>query len=517
MREAGDAQKANASAREIAELCKLETPGPFGLLIFGASGDLTHRKLLPALVRLMETGLMPEDFFVLGTSNEKWDDTIFRTRAREQAGPEPSSGISTAIWERLEQRLFYEYADAGKPESFEMLRRRLLDLEQKHNTAARRLFYLAVPPQLFEPIIENLGNMGLASEDKGSSSIVVEKPFGRDLRSAKVLEGSLARYFREAQIYRMDHYLAKETVQNMLMFRFANSIFDPLWNLKHIDHVQITVAETLGVEDRAGYYEDAGVIRDMFQNHLFQLLALTAMEPPSSFDADLIRDEKIKVFRAIEPFGPESIGNSVISAQYRAGKINGKTQRSYRDEKGVDDDSTTATFAALKVYVDNWRWHGVPFYLRSGKRLRRRMAEVSVHFKEVPHMMFLRNVEGEIPTNVLTLRIQPDEGISLSFQTKTQGTKLCLSPVQMDFAYETSFSLGGYERALLDCLQGDQTLFVRNDGVMRNWEIFTPLLEAMESEKGRESLCFYDAGTDGPEEAHELIGRDGRKWQPIGS
>jgi len=501
----------------LAEMCKLEASGPFGILIFGASGDLTFRKLIPAFIRLMEIGLMPENFFVLGASNEKWDDETFRIKAREHLPPEASIEVTSPLWKRFESRLFYEFADAMSPQSFDTLTRRLLHLEQKHVTDARRLFYLAVPPHLFEPIIEGLGNMGLASEDKGFSSIVVEKPFGRDLQSAERLDKTLSRFFKERQIYRMDHYLAKETVQNMLMFRFANSIFDPLWNQKYIDHVQITVAETLGVEERAGYYEKAGVIRDMFQNHLFQLLALTAMEPPSSFDADLVRDEKIKVFRAIQPFDRESLGKNVVTAQYKSGSIQGKTVKAYRDESGVADNSGVATFAALKVYVDNWRWQGVPFYLRSGKRLSRRMAEVSVHFKEVPHMMFLRNVEGSIPNNVLTMRVQPDEGISLSFQTKTQGTKLCLSPVQMDFSYEKSFSLSGYERALLDCLQGDQTLFVRNDGVRRNWEIFTPLLDAMESEKGGELLFAYEAGSEGPDEAYDLIRRDSREWQPIGN
>lgn len=510
-----EALKANVTAEEFAEFCKLEAPGPFGMLIFGASGDLTRRKLLPALMRLMQSGLLPGDFFVLGASNEAWDDQTFRARAREQASSESEESFDTALWESFESRLFYEYADVGNPESFAILKRRLLGLEQEHRTGPKRLFYLAVPPQLFEPIIEGLGNEGLASEDQGFSHIVVEKPLGRDLGSAENLENTLARYFRERQIYRMDHYLAKETVQNILMFRFANSIFDPIWNQKHIDHVQITVAETLGVENRAGYYEAAGVIRDMFQNHIFQLLALTAMEPPSSFDADLIRDEKIKVFRSVRPFAPDSMGQNVIAGQYAPGSIKGQRVMGYREEKGVDSDSATATFAALKVYVDNWRWHGVPFYLRSGKRLSRRVAEISVHFREVPHMMFLQNVEGGIPTNVLTMRVQPDEGISLSFQTKTQGTKLCLSPVLMDFAYEKSFSLSGYERVLLDCLQGDQTLFVRNDGVMRNWEIFTPLLEAMESERGEKRLCFYKAGSEGPEEAHELIRRDEREWQPI--
>lgn len=501
---------------DLADMCKLEATGPFGMLIFGASGDLTFRKLLPSLLRLMEIGLMPDNFFVLGTSNEKYNDRTFREKAKEQVALDTQSEIDSVLWESFESRLFYEFADVTSPESFDLLTRRLLDLEQKHKSRAKRLFYLAVPPQLFEPIIEGMGNMGLASEDKGYSSIVVEKPFGHDLRSAELLDQTLARYFKESQIFRMDHYLAKETVQNMLMFRFANSIFDPLWNQKYIDHVQISVAETLGVEERAGYYEKSGVIRDMFQNHLFQLLSLAAMEPPSSFDADLIRDEKIKVFRAIQPFGHEHLGERVITGQYKSGVIGGNTVKAYREEKGVSKVSSVATYASLKVYVDNWRWHGVPFYLRSGKRLSRRMAEVSVHFKEVPHMMFLRNVEGNIPTNVLTMRVQPDEGISLAFQTKTQGTKLCLSPVQMDFSYEKAFSLSGYERVLLDCLQGDQTLFVRDDGVRRNWEIFTPLIEAMESKEGKESIFFYEAGSEGPKEASEFIRRDGRQWQQIG-
>jgi glucose-6-phosphate 1-dehydrogenase len=368
---------------------------------------------------------------------------------------------------------------------------------------------------VYETIITNIGVAGFAEEDEGYTHIVIEKPFGRDLESARKLNGTLRSFFKERQIYRMDHYLAKETVQDILMFRFANSIFEPLWNRRYIDHVQITVSETLGVEHRAGYYEKAGVLRDMFQNHIFQLLALVAMEPPSVFEAERVRDEKVKVFRSIRPFPLDRLGDCVAAGQYDKGAIGDAQTVGYREEPGIAPDSTTPTFAALRVLIDNWRWNGVPFYLRSGKRLPRRKAEISIHYKPVPHLMFAKTLEERIEPNMLALRVQPDEGISLYFQTKNPGTKVCLRPVLMDFSYPRVFFLSDYERILLDCMQGDQMLFVREDGVNQTWALLSPLIERLEAETKVEDFPNYASGSAGPPEADRLIEKDGRTWKAL--
>jgi glucose-6-phosphate 1-dehydrogenase len=364
-------------------------------------------------------------------------------------------------------------------------------------------------------VARNLGAAGLAREERGYAHIVVEKPIGRDLDSAKRLNAVLRASFQESQIYRMDHYLAKETVQNILMFRFANSIFEPLWNRRYIDHVQITVSETLGVEHRAGYYDKAGVIRDMFQNHLFQLLALSAMEPPVAFETENVRDEKVKVFRSVRPFSVSSADDAVVLGQYGKGKAGGEEVVAYRDEPEVPKDSATPTFAAMKVFIDNWRWNGVPFYLRSGKRLGTKKAEVSVHFKPVPHLMFAGTLEEKIKPNTLIMKVQPDEGISLVFQAKIQGTRVCLGTETMDFAYRKISTLGDYERILLDCMQGDQMLFVREDGVEQTWALLTPLLERLESDSVAETFPNYPAGSSGPLGADLMMERDGRSWRPL--
>ena len=395
------------------------------------------------------------------------------------------------------------------------LRDRLLDLEKKHDTGGNRIYYLATPPLVYEAVIENLGKAGLSVEDIGHRHIVIEKPIGSDLESARHLNRTLEGSFAESQIYRMDHYLAKETVQNILMFRFANSLFEPIWNRRYIDHVQITVSETLGVEHRAGYYEEAGVISDMFQNHIFQLLALTAMEPPAIFDAERVRDEKIKVFRSIRPFQLESLDKQVVTGQYDKGTIDGKEVAAYRNESGVSPESTTPTFAALKVHIDNWRWNGVPFYLRSGKRLSRRKAEIAVHFKPVPHLMFSHAMEEGIEPNVLILRVQPDEGIGLNFQTKKPGSRVCLNTVLMNFSYQNVVLFDSYERVLLDCMEGDQMLFVRSDGVEQTWALLTPLIDKLAADAQPGDFPNYAAGSSGPAAADELLNRDGRAWRPL--
>jgi glucose-6-phosphate 1-dehydrogenase len=403
--------------------CKVELPAPFCLVIFGSSGDLTRRKIMPAVYRLYRYNLLPDSFFVLGAARTEMDDKEFRERMREAVKETLPEDFSQDVWEKFAERLCYcniDYAEAG---TYSAIKDKLEPLEKKYQSGGNRIFYLAVPPDIYETVILNLGESGLSKEKDGYSHVVIEKPFGRDTDSARSLNAALSKSFEERQIYRMDHYLAKETVQNILIFRFANSIFEPLWNRRYIDHVQITVAETLGVEHRAGYYERAGVLRDMFQNHIFQLIALTAMEPPSVFEADRVRDEKVKVFRSIRPFPLDNIAEHVALGQYASGTVKGEDVIGYRGEPGVSPASKTPTFAALKVFIDNWRWNGVPFYVRSGKRLSNRKASISIHYKQVPHMMFKNVIEERIEPSTLVLRVQPDEGINLEFQTKTSHMK----------------------------------------------------------------------------------------------
>jgi len=495
--------------------CTMEIPAPFCLTIFGASGDLTQRKIIPALYRLDRDKLFPEDFVILGAARTEMSNSAFRDLMLDAVKKAFPDDFDRSSWKTFSQRLYYVQVDYGQSGSFRRLKKKIAALEKKHETSGNRIFYLAVPPAVYEPVISHIGSAGLSLDETGYTHIVIEKPIGRDIISAKSLNAVLRRSFSERQIYRMDHYLAKETVQNILMFRFANSIFEPLWNRRYIDHVQITVAETLGVEHRAGYYEKAGVLRDMFQNHIFQLLALTAMEPPSVFEAERVRDEKAKVFRSIRPFPLERLDDTVVIGQYGEGKIKGDKVIRYRDEPGVGSDSVTPTFAAMKVLIDNWRWNGVPFYLRSGKRLSRKKAEISVHFRPAPHLMFDRALEESIEPNTLVLRIQPDEGISLHFQAKTPGARICMSPVLMDFTYQKVFSLNAYERVLLDCMQGDQMLFVRGDGVEETWGLLSPLIEKLEAKTYPKNFPDYEAGSTGPAAAAALLRKDGRSWRAM--
>jgi glucose-6-phosphate 1-dehydrogenase len=495
--------------------CEIEEPRPFGLVVFGASGDLAKRKIIPAVYRLYRDGLLPESLFVLGAARTRLRDGEFREQmegsVREAFGEE----FDEPSWEKFATKLHYQSLDYADVASYRKLASKLSPLGERHGTQGNVILYLAVPPKVYETIIENLGASGLSREGRGYTHVVIEKPFGHDLASARRLNDVLGRSFAERQIYRMDHYLAKETVQNILMFRFANFIFEPLWNRNHINHVQITVSETLGVEHRAGYYEKAGVLRDMFQNHIFQLLALTAMEPPSLFEADRVRDEKGKVFRSLRPFSLDTLDEEIVLGQYGEGSVGGKPAPAYRDEEGIASASCTPTYAAMKLFVDNWRWKGVPFYLRSGKRLSTRKAEISVHFKGVPHLMFARYMEEEIEPNTLVLRIQPDEGINLVFQTKMPGSKVCMNPVMMDFAYEKVLALEAYERVLLDCMNGDQMLFVRQDGVELTWSFISPALEKLEAETQKLQFPNYAAGSHGPVDADRLLERDARRWRSL--
>jgi glucose-6-phosphate 1-dehydrogenase len=490
-----------------AEACITPKPNdPCTIVIFGATGDLTARKLMPALFDLFQNSGLPKQFKIVGCGRTDWDDDAFRNRMRE-ALSQGGKGIG-GHWDTFGPRLFYCRVDYRDPQSFHGLADRLRALDRKIDTHGNRLFYIALPPGLYEPVAENIGQAGLSREhdtDNGWARLVVEKPFGTDLASAKQLNRNVREHFSENQIFRIDHYLAKETVQNILMFRFANAIFEPIWNRRYIDSIIIQSTETLGVEHRAGYYEQSGVIRDMFQNHMMQLLALTAMEPPARFEADPVRDEKIKVFRGLRPFPVESIEDYLTLGQYASGRIGGESVPAYRSESGVDPASLTPTFASMRLYLDNWRWQGVPFLITSGKRLAEKRTEIIVQFKRVPHAMFRRALEARISANRLVLGIYPEEKITLSFQTKNPGAVVCLRTVTMDFHYHQNYSgpvLDAYEKVLLDVMQGDQTLFWRQDGLEHSWAFLTPILSECENCVGRENrLHFYPAGSWGPEAA----------------
>ena len=496
--------------------CEIRISNPCCLVVFGAYGDLAKRKLIPSLYLLYQNKLISENFFLLGTGRKELTHEhlreLFRTVVKN-AFPE---NFDDATWDEFAGKLYYVSCDLTASESYNrLLKKKLPSLEEKHQTRGNRIFYLATPPSIFEPIILNLGITGLSNKSKGYTHIIIEKPFGRDLNSARRLNNVLRKYFEEKQIFRIDHYVAMETVQNMLMFRFANAIFEPLWDRRYIDHVQITVSETLGVKHRTGYYEEAGVIRDMFQSHMFQLLALIAMEPPVAFDAERVRDEKVRIFRSIRPYALDRLNDDVAIGQYGRGTIKGGEVAGYREEEGVFGKSIVPTFAAMKVFVDNWRWNGVPFYLRSGKRLSSKKTEISIHFKTVPYMMFTQVMKESIDPNILVFRLQPDEGISLAFQAKRTGSRLCLEPVFMDFIYQKGVLMSAYGWVLLDCMRGDQMLFLRQEGVELTWSLLTPVIERLESFTQAEKFPNYEAGSSGPEAAKSLIERDGRSWRPL--
>ncbi len=489
---------------------------PFTLVIFGASGDLTRRKLMPALWSLYAGRTLPEPFAIVSTARTGMTDEEFRRRMREAIGEfarvQPPS---EQVWDRFAAALTYVPGDPADPGLSAKLARALGEIEATRSGPANRLYYCATPPSLYEGIIANLGASGLArGREGGFTRIVVEKPFGRDYESARALDRQLAGAFREEQVYRIDHYLGKETVQNILVFRFANGIFEPLWNRNHVAEVQITVAESLGVETRGAYYEEAGALRDMMQNHLLQLLCLIAMEPPVSFEAGPVRDEKNKVMRAIRPIDPARVSESALRGQYGPGFAEGQPVPGYRQEKGVAPDSKTETYAALRLIVDNWRWADVPFYLRTGKRLRKRASEIAIRFHRTPHMMFRRSPEG-VEANSLVVRIQPDEGMALTIAAKTPGPDLKLGPVRLDFHYGEVF--GGeppeaYERLLLDAIHGDATLYARGDWVEQAWRLLAPVLDAW-GENPSVPLHAYEAGSWGPLEADSFITRDGGRWR----
>ena len=485
------------------------------LIIFGASGDLTRRKLIPALFNLFCRKLLPEDFFILGCARTRLDDDSFR-QSLSEAVKERCAQSPPDLRERFLRHCHYLPMDYESGESYSALAERLRRLDRKHSPLDNRIFYLATPAALYCPIVSRLGECGLTLESRreqtGYIRVVVEKPFGRDLPSAMSLDRSLRRVLHENQLYRIDHYLGKETVQNILMFRFANAIFEPIWNRRYIANVQITVAETLGVEHRAGYFDQTGLLRDMFQNHMLQMLALVAMECPISFEADRVRDEKVKLLRCIRHFPLRELDKWIVRGQYDAGRVEGRRVPAYRREPGVDCRSRTETFVCAKLMIDNWRWQGVPFYLRAGKRLPLKRSEIAITFRAVPHSIFAGLLNHELEPNMLILNVQPDEGISLRIQAKRPGPKSCLATLSLDFSYCEVFGTrppNAYERLLLDCLLGDQTLFWRHDGVRAAWALITPVLEAWRDDETITPLYLYPAGSWGPAAARALVECEG--------
>jgi glucose-6-phosphate 1-dehydrogenase len=495
------------------ELCLFEgSLDPCAIIIFGASGDLTSRKLMPALYNLYLSGALPRPCCVLGVARTPLSREEFHQKMRD--GIAPPEKDDPEKWREFAQGLDYYAMEYDSPASFQKLAAYLQDLDGRQGTLGNRLFYLAVPPSLYQPISRGLGQAGMGREGTdglGWSRIVVEKPFGHDLKSAVELNATLHQSFQEHQIFRIDHYTAKETVQNILMLRFANAIFEPLWNRNYIDHVGLIAAEQIGVEHRAGFYEQAGVLRDMFQNHMMQLLSLIAMEPPSRFEAERVRDEKVKAFRSLKPITDPSSAENLVLGQYGAGEIDGISVPAYRQEPGVKPDSLTPTFAAMRVFIDNWRWRGVPFYLASGKRLAKKLTQLVIHFKEVPHSLFANIELGAIAPNRLILGIQPEEKITLTFQTKNPGATICLRDVTMDFNYYQNYHgpmMDAYEKSLIDIMQGDHTLFWRQDGVELCWSFFSPLIEECETCAFLEKLIHpYKAGSWGPDAAQTMMSR----------
>ncbi len=492
------------------------TAEPCIVVIFGASGDLTKRKLVPALYRLSQQRLLPAEFAILGVSRSPMTHEEFRARMKDAVATfSEARRVDEAVWQSFAQGIFYLPADINQESSYQQLKELLEQIDRERGSSGNRIFYLSTAPEHYSAAIRQLGAANLARPHPPQwVRLIIEKPFGHDLLSAIKLNEELAAVFDEDQVYRIDHYLGKETVQNLLVFRFANGIFEPIWNRQYIDHVQITNAEAIGVEGRGAYYESAGVVRDMIQNHVFQVLSLVAMEPPISLSANAVRDEKIKVMQAVRPIPIDRVNEFAVRGQYGPGSVGGQAVAGYRQEPGVNPQSWTETYAMLKLYFDNWRWAGVPFYLRSGKRLPKRVTEIAIQFKEAPHLLFNQVAAQQLEPNVLVVRIQPDEGITLRIGAKIPGQVTRIRWVNMDFRYGASFgsaSPEAYERLLLDCILGDSTLYARRDMTERGWEIVMPILEVWQSTKP--TFPNYEAGTWGPQAADELIERDGRRWR----
>jgi glucose-6-phosphate 1-dehydrogenase len=491
---------------------------PCVIVIFGALGDLAKRKLVPALFHLAGAGCLSGRFKVLGVAREQINDEEYRERMRAGAADSKEIGeISGAAWQAFAGCLHYQQGDLKEVETYRRIARRLGQMALQEGASENHLFYLSTPPSLAPSIVQGIDLIKRSAEEKGWSRLVVEKPFGRDLESARALNDLISRVFDEPQIYRIDHYLGKETVQNIIFFRFSNSMFEPIWNRNYVDYVEITAAEMEGVGTRGGYYEEAGALRDMVTNHLLQLLTLTAMSPPVEFDADAVRNEKMRVLRSIHPMTPEEVAARCVRGQYGAGEINGRRAPAYRSEKGVAMDSITETYAAVEFRVENWRWSGVPFYVRTGKRLARNVTEIVVHLKRTPQALFARVTEDRTEPNMIVLRIQPDEGIIVAFGAKRPGPEMTTATAYMNFCYRTAFGVrlpSAYETLLLDVMQGDATLFIRRDEIDNQWRLITPILEAWANQEPPE-FPNYAAGGEGPVEADELLARNGHRWRPI--
>jgi len=486
------------------------------LIIFGGTGDLTRRKLIPALYDLACIGCTNPTFDVLGIGRTPLEDEQYRERLHEGAAKSKDArNYSEVGWPNFAKRLHYLVGDANQPTFYPLLRDKIAELQAK-GASQNVLFYVSTPASLAPPIVEGLGQFGLASNRDGWTRIVLEKPFGHDVQSAQELNAIVSRVFDEESVYRIDHYLGKETVQNIIMFRFGNSMFEPIWNRNYIDYIEITAAETLGVESRAAFYEETGALRDMVANHLLQLLTLTAMEPPVAFDADSVREQKVQVLRAIRPMSVDEVANRAIRGQYGPGKVGGEEVVGYRQEPGVNPDSSTETYVAIEFHVANWRWAGVPFYVRAGKRLANQVTEIAVHFKRTPQALFARSQE-DVHHNVIAMRIQPNEGISLNFGAKTPGPHMRASRVNMDFSYRDAFGTAtpvAYETLLLDAMRGDATLFTRRDEVEAEWRIITPIVEAW-GQLPPPHFPNYSAGSEGPDNADSLIQYDRHRWRPL--
>jgi glucose-6-phosphate 1-dehydrogenase len=510
---------ANAGLNPLREGLRLErVPDPHVTVLFGATGDLSHRKVFPALAQLWRTNLLPADWALIAVGRRPFDDATFRADVAKSLHENCRVALAPDMERQFLDRISYHRGDFSDSASYDALSVKLEGMHVEQGTEANVLFYLATQPSAFPTIVAEIGRCGMDHEVHGGGwrRIVVEKPFGRDLDSAKKLNREMLRVFREAQIYRIDHYLGKETVRNLMVFRFGNGIFEPLWNRRYVDHVQITVAESIGVEQRGSFYEETGAVRDVLQNHLLQLLSLVAMEPPATLAADALRDEKLKVLRAVAPPSRADIGREIVRGQYDDGWVGGTPVPGYRGERDVDPTSETETFVAGRFEVDDWRWSGVPFYLRTGKRMAKRVTEIAIQFREVPHRLFAEANTDPQP-NLLAIRVQPDEGILLRFGSKVPGLGLAIRPVTMDFTYGTAFSTDApeaYETLILDAMLGDQSLFTRADEVEAAWSIVEPIHDAWVA-GAAPAFPDYAAGTWGPAAADELLERDGRRWRRL--